>query len=55
MSKFLQEMESRGLVKAVELSKGVLSITELKVEHEWYVFNIFNLFYVDDSGVADDF
>ena len=40
MSKFLQEMESRGLVKVAELSKGVLGITELSVEHEWYVFFI---------------
>ncbi|XP_065069575.1 eukaryotic translation initiation factor 2D-like [Rhopilema esculentum] len=34
MGKFLQEMESRGLVKVGELSKGVLSITAMTFENE---------------------
>ena len=43
MSKFLQEMESRSLIKASELSKGVLSITEMSAAHEWYLSYNFHL------------
>ena len=34
MSKFLQEMETQQLVKVAELSRGVLSITEIVLENE---------------------